>query len=180
MPAPGIWVNSGSWWWTGRPGMLRFMGLQRVGHDWVTELNWTGKFKIMYVACLLFLWDSSHLKALITFEWTSLASDGRKQFCISTFIFQSFHTVKLIIFGLQLMNFNTWIDLRNHHHNWGQFYYLKTNIWRLLTVLGPIKWNKARGRVSVPYWTSRWCRVCMWWPTNECPLDCTQFELECF
>ena len=30
-----------SWWWTGRPGMLRFMGLQRVGHDWATELNWT-------------------------------------------------------------------------------------------------------------------------------------------
>ena len=28
------------WWWTGRPGMLRFMGLQRVRHDWVTELNW--------------------------------------------------------------------------------------------------------------------------------------------
>ena len=36
-----IWVNSGSWWWTGRPGMLRFMGSQRVGHNWVTELNWT-------------------------------------------------------------------------------------------------------------------------------------------
>ena len=35
-----VWVNSGSWWWTGRPGVLRFMGLQRVGHDWVTELNW--------------------------------------------------------------------------------------------------------------------------------------------
>ena len=33
------WVNSGSWWWTGRPGVLRFMGLQRVGHDWATELN---------------------------------------------------------------------------------------------------------------------------------------------
>ena len=33
-------VNSGSWWWTGRPGMLRFMGSQRVGHDWATELNW--------------------------------------------------------------------------------------------------------------------------------------------
>ena len=27
-------------WWTGRPGMLQFMGSQRVGHDWVTELNW--------------------------------------------------------------------------------------------------------------------------------------------
>ena len=36
-----VWVNSGSWWWTGRPGMLRFMGSQRVGHDWETELNWT-------------------------------------------------------------------------------------------------------------------------------------------
>ena len=36
-----VWVNSRSWWWTGRPGILRFMGLQRVGHDWATELNWT-------------------------------------------------------------------------------------------------------------------------------------------
>ena len=36
-----VWVNSGSWWWTGRPGLLRFMGLQRFGHDWVTELIWT-------------------------------------------------------------------------------------------------------------------------------------------
>ena len=35
-----VWVNSGNWWWTGRPGMLHSMGLQRVGHDWVTELNW--------------------------------------------------------------------------------------------------------------------------------------------
>ena len=36
-----VWVNSGSWWWTGRHGVLRFMGSQRVGHDWATELNWT-------------------------------------------------------------------------------------------------------------------------------------------
>ena len=34
-----VWVNSGSWWWTGRPGVLRFMGSQRVGHDWATELS---------------------------------------------------------------------------------------------------------------------------------------------
>ena len=33
-------VNSGSWWWTGRPGVLQSMGSQRVGHNWVTELNW--------------------------------------------------------------------------------------------------------------------------------------------
>ena len=36
-----VWVNSGCWWWAGRPGVLRFMGLQRVRHDWATELNWT-------------------------------------------------------------------------------------------------------------------------------------------
>ena len=36
-----VWVNSSSWWWTGRPGMLQSVGSQRVGHDWVTELHWT-------------------------------------------------------------------------------------------------------------------------------------------
>ena len=35
-----IWVNSRSWWWTGRPGVLKSTGSQRVGHNWVTELNW--------------------------------------------------------------------------------------------------------------------------------------------
>ena len=35
-----VWVDSGSWRWTGRPDMLLFMGSQRVGHDWATELNW--------------------------------------------------------------------------------------------------------------------------------------------
>ena len=35
-----VWVNF-CWWLTGRPGVLRFMGLQRVVHDWATELNWT-------------------------------------------------------------------------------------------------------------------------------------------
>ena len=39
------WVNSRSWWWTGRPGMLWFTGSKRVGHDWVTELNY--EFKII-------------------------------------------------------------------------------------------------------------------------------------
>ena len=36
-----VWVEYRSWWWTGRPGVLRFMGLQRVGHNRATELNWT-------------------------------------------------------------------------------------------------------------------------------------------
>ena len=43
-----VWVDSGSWWWTGRPGMLRFMGSQRVGHNWATELNWSNKSHVFY------------------------------------------------------------------------------------------------------------------------------------
>ena len=35
-----VWASSGSWWWTGKPGVLQSMGSQRIGHDWATELNW--------------------------------------------------------------------------------------------------------------------------------------------
>ena len=35
-----VWVGSRSWWWTGKPGVLQSMGSQRIGHNWVTELNW--------------------------------------------------------------------------------------------------------------------------------------------
>ena len=44
-----VWVDSGSWWWTGRPGVLRFVGSQKVGHDWVTELNF---FKMTVIISL--------------------------------------------------------------------------------------------------------------------------------
>ena len=39
-----VWVSSGSWWWTGKPGVQQSMGSQRVRHDWATELNWTEYF----------------------------------------------------------------------------------------------------------------------------------------
>ena len=38
-----VWVGSRNWWWTGRPGVLRFMGSQKVRHDWATELNWISR-----------------------------------------------------------------------------------------------------------------------------------------
>ena len=64
MPSPTrwmwVWVNSGSWWWIGRPGMLQFMGSQRAGHDWVTELNWSSllalKLHESRKACLFQKW----------------------------------------------------------------------------------------------------------------------------
>ena len=44
-----VWVNSGSWWWTWRLGVLRFMGSQRVRHDWATELNWSKRIFLHFV-----------------------------------------------------------------------------------------------------------------------------------
>ena len=69
-----VWVNSRSWWWTGRPGVLQSMGSQRVGHDWATELNWTdvclhspwrtltlANFIFKFLTALYFLMPSSFL-----------------------------------------------------------------------------------------------------------------------
>ena len=56
-----VWVNSGSWWWTGRPGMLQFIGSQRVRHDWATELNRTELNWCCYyhfLSCVYFLYLS--------------------------------------------------------------------------------------------------------------------------
>ena len=51
-----FWVNSKSWWWTGRPGVLQSMGSQRVGHDWATQLNWdTATLIWLLILWLLFM-----------------------------------------------------------------------------------------------------------------------------
>ena len=63
-----VWVNSGRWWWTGRPGVLRFMGLQRVGRDWATELNW----KVLKWYRILPL--STSIGALLTNLWGKAAT----------------------------------------------------------------------------------------------------------
>ena len=61
-----VWVKSRSWWWTGRPGMLQFMGSQRVGHDWTTELHWRSlqlslSFLIFeIIMCVLLVWIDSY------------------------------------------------------------------------------------------------------------------------
>ena len=50
-----VWVDSGSWWWTGRPGVLQFMGSQRVGHDWATELKLLSRFTLSFLVSLTLL-----------------------------------------------------------------------------------------------------------------------------
>ena len=63
-----VWVNSGSWWWTGKPGMLQSMGSQRVRNDWATEWNWTEFYNIsfylqsyLYLSIFLLLLSIMHL-----------------------------------------------------------------------------------------------------------------------
>ena len=65
-----IWVNSGSWWWTGRLGMLQFMGLQRVRHDWAAELNWTEWYLYYYknIATALFITAPTHILLFALFS----------------------------------------------------------------------------------------------------------------
>ena len=51
-----VWVSSGCWWWTGRPGVPQSMGSQRVGHDWATELNWKVILNTLGSPVLLLTW----------------------------------------------------------------------------------------------------------------------------
>ena len=85
-----VWVNSGSWWWTGRPGMLQSRGSQRVRQDWATELNW-----IRFV--IAFLPRSKHL----LISWLHLPSavilepKKRKSVTASTFSPSIYHEVMM-------------------------------------------------------------------------------------
>ena len=61
-----VWASSGSWWWTGKPGMLQSMGSQKVRHDGVTELNWTWylRQKISFSLLCQILFNIAHLPLL--------------------------------------------------------------------------------------------------------------------
>ena len=62
-----VWVISGSWWWTGRPGVLQSMGLQRVGHDWATELNWLYFCFVKKFICSFFKWHDVFVFFYLTY-----------------------------------------------------------------------------------------------------------------
>ena len=64
-----VWVNPGSWWWMGKPGVLQSMGSQRVGHDWATELNWTELLSNSSIQTLIsYFAQIFHLTVCFSFE----------------------------------------------------------------------------------------------------------------
>ena len=79
-----VWVSFRSWWWTGKPGVLHFMGSQRVGHDW-TELNWTelkGDVTARSCPTLVIPWTVAHQTPLFIYsqgrilEWFAISFPG--------------------------------------------------------------------------------------------------------
>ena len=93
-----VWLDSGSWWWTGRPGILQSMGSQRVGHDWVTELNWKLVFRDYEVSSTETL-SSWRAAANVTFmSWFLLSIKMRKRWVVSHLIpLTMLFTTRLII-----------------------------------------------------------------------------------
>ena len=65
-----VWVGSGSWWWTGKPGMLQSMGSQRVAHNWATELNW--QWWLQYYIENIFHYNSKRLDLIELWDPLSL------------------------------------------------------------------------------------------------------------
>ena len=71
-----VWVNSGSWWWIGSPGVLWFRGSQKVGHDWVTDLNWTDgyiySYSLLYLKNILRNWQLPAKILMLVFHYSFL------------------------------------------------------------------------------------------------------------
>ena len=99
-----VWVNSGSWWWTGRPGMLWFTGSQRVGHEWATELNWTDALlttskipflrsqqTIIQQSDLVFIWSRENSQLSYAFQSVCLCLIDTKpaKGCLPTGLFST-------------------------------------------------------------------------------------------
>ena len=64
----------GSWWWTGRPGVLRFMGSQRVGRDWATDLIWSDHLlQVFLISCE----KMRYIQSTSAAYWRTLLSSGK-------------------------------------------------------------------------------------------------------
>ena len=113
-----VWASFGSWWWTGKPGMLQSMGLKRVGHNWVTELNWTvceTWINLLSNEDLLLSMDEEAESSRPETNLGLLIKDVLSFLCI----FQMVHTH---CSSGQVYLFDTWTNLTLH----GKIY-LKTN-----------------------------------------------------
>ena len=80
-----VWVNSGSWWWTGRPGVVWFMELQRVRHDRATELNWSiwGSFFVLLLKRAILDYINPSMQLFFFLTWYGVKKKKKKT-CMTT------------------------------------------------------------------------------------------------
>ena len=106
-----VWVSSGSWWWTGKPGVLQSMGLQRIGHEWATELNWWERMPWFFVFWML------SLKLTISLSLLSPSSRGS----LVPLHFLPLKWYHLHIWGCWYFSKQSWFQLVSHparHFAW--------------------------------------------------------------
>ena len=116
-----VWVDSRSWWWTGRPGMLRFMGSQRVRHDWATKLtDWAILFYFLYYFSVLNFIDlcsSLYLFFCLIYVFFSLFSPFFLIFCSGildylrlffSFLVQAFNSIKFPLSIALTISYKFW------------------------------------------------------------------------
>ena len=116
-----VWASSGSWWWTGRPGVLQSMGSQRVGHDRVTDLNWTPPIchEVMGPeAMILVLFECWVLNQHLIFFWMLSFSvcSFKKQCLIALLVcsFLSFCLWAYCLFGMAWLFCILWLLAISH------------------------------------------------------------------
>ena len=115
-----VWVNSRSWWWTGRPGVLWFMGSRRVGYNWATELNWTEYLQ---------MW----LKASINKDW-KYHQNWQNQIPIDALVH---HILSWILQKIVFARGRVWGGRREEGSGWGTQVYL----WRIHFDIWQNKYN---------------------------------------
>ena len=101
-----VWVYPGSWWWTGWPGVWQSMGLQRVGHDWATKLNWS-LMKLSTFSLVYWLFGFSFLWNIDSKSFAHISTE--LSFCLCRSYFHILHINPLLI--LHVTNNSTKLEL---------------------------------------------------------------------
>ena len=157
-----VWVNSGSWWWTGRPDMLQSMGLQRVGLDW-TELSLL-LLLIQYCfsefVCLFVCFFKEPTYFLVS--WRGYTKD-------KTYGLVKSHSEVLLLRVLQLLFSSLSTEINNVRYQWifwnkylrdyTTFVYCFSGVWLLLKMSQRKRWNKNWGNHFKGLWHSSFCAI---------------------
>ena len=141
-----VWVSSGSWWWTGKSGVLQSMGLQRVGPDWATELNWT---ELILLSLGLLICKTGDNRTYVVV----LCGSDMQQVCLNLqslivdfFKSVEFVTILLLLLSLFLMFWSLLFNV---------LVFLPWGMWDFSSPIRDHTRNPCIGRQNLNHWTTR-------------------------